>query len=76
VTILGHLQRGGSPSCSDRILASHLGVAAVEGLREGKQGMMAGIVKGELTFTSFSDALENKSTIDPELVRISKILST
>lgn len=75
VTILGHLQRGGSPSCSDRILASQLGVAAVEGLREGRRAEMAGVINNKVCFTSFKDAISSKAVIDPELVRISKILS-
>lgn len=75
VTILGHLQRGGSPSCSDRILASQLGLAAVEGLREGRRAEMAGVINGRLNFTSFKEAISNKASIDPELLRISKILS-
>jgi len=75
VTILGHLQRGGSPSCFDRILASRLGVAAVEGLLNDKRGKMVGIVDDELTFTDLQQAVKNKAQLDNELLRISKILS-
>jgi 6-phosphofructokinase 1 len=75
VTILGHLQRGGSPSCFDRILASRLGVAAVEGLLNDKRGKMAGIVDDELTFTDLQQAVKNKAQLNNELLRISKILS-
>lgn len=75
VTILGHLQRGGSPTCNDRILASQLGVAAVEGLLEGRSGVMAGMIKNELVFTPFAEAIKERSHIDQELIRISKILS-
>lgn len=75
VTILGHLQRGGSPTCADRILASQLGVAAVEALNQGRSGEVAGMINNKLTFTSFEEAINNKLSIDNELVRISKILS-
>ncbi len=75
VTILGHIQRGGSPSCLDRILASHLGVAAVEALMAGKSNVMLGLQNNEITYTSFESAISNKSTISAEHQRISKILS-
>lgn len=75
VTILGHLQRGGSPSCYDRILASQLGVAAVEGLLNGKTDVMAGLVKGSIEYTFLLKAISNKVVLDTELLRISKILS-
>ncbi len=75
VTILGHLQRGGSPSCHDRVLASQLGVAAVEGLLNGKTDVMAGVVKGSIEYTFLLKAISNKAVLDTELLRISKILS-
>lgn len=75
VTILGHLQRGGAPSCFDRVMASKLGVAAVEGLLNGKEDVMAGIVDDELTYTFLQQAVKNKAQLDPELLRISKILA-
>ncbi len=75
VTILGHLQRGGAPSCYDRVLASQLGVAAVEGLLNGKTDVMAGMVKGEIAYTFLQKAISNKAVLDTELLRISKILS-
>jgi 6-phosphofructokinase 1 len=75
VTILGHLQRGGSPSCSDRVLSSELGVAAVEGLLNGRSGVMAGKINNQITYTFFEQAIFNKAYIDQELLRISKILS-
>lgn len=75
VTILGHLQRGGSPSCLDRILASQLGVAAVEALLKGKTDVMAGMQNGSVTYTSLQEAISNKASLNPELLRISKILS-
>lgn len=75
VTILGHVQRGGVPTCFDRILASRLGVAAVEGLREGKSGVMAGIIKNEVAYTSLDDAIAFKDQVDSEIVRVAEILS-
>ena len=75
VTILGHLQRGGSPSCFDRILASQMGVAAVEGLLNGKTDVMVGSVNGEMVYTFLQKSINNKATLNPELLRISKILS-
>ncbi len=75
VTILGHLQRGGSPSCLDRVLASELGVHAVEGLLNGKSRVMVGKVNNQLTYTFFEQAIFNKAYINQDLLRISKILS-
>jgi len=75
VTILGHLQRGGSPSNFDRVLASKLGVAAVEGLLNGKTDVMVGIENHKLTYTFLQQAILNKARIDYELLRISKILA-
>ena len=75
VTILGHTQRGGVPTCIDRILASRLGVAAVEGLREGQTGVMAGIINNKIVYTSLLDAIEFKDHVDDEIVRVAEILS-
>ena len=76
VTILGHIQRGGSPTCYDRILASKLGVAAVEGLLNGKTDVMVGTVGGEIAYTFLQKAIQNKAPLNMELLRISKILAT
>ena len=51
VSVLGHMQRGGSPSCFDRVLASRMGVYAVEALLEGKSNMMVGMIKEEMTLS-------------------------
>ncbi|NVK28258.1 MAG: 6-phosphofructokinase [Flavobacteriia bacterium] len=75
VTILGHLQRGGAPSCFDRVTASKLGLAAVEGLLNGRADVMVGIVDSELTYTFLQQAVMNKAQLDPEMLRISKILA-
>jgi len=60
VCTLGHIQRGGSPTAHDRILASKLGIAAVEGLLAGKQGHAVGELRGEITYTPFKDTWEKK----------------
>ena len=76
ITILGHLQRGGSPTCTDRVISSRLGVAAVEALIEGRHGEAIGIVNNQLKFTPFEEAIRSKAKIDMELNRILKILAT
>lgn len=75
VTILGHVQRGGIPSCFDRVLASRLGVAAVEGLLNGKTNVMAGLVKNDIHYTPFEEAIKFKDEMDGEIVRVADILS-
>jgi 6-phosphofructokinase 1 len=75
VTVLGHIQRGGDPSCFDRVLASRLGVAAVEGLRAGQRDAMVGVVNDTVVFTPFNQAIAaSKVSLDDE-VRIARILS-
>ena len=75
VTVLGHIQRGGSPTCMDRVLASRLGFTAVEALLEGKRGVMVGIVDKEITYTPFEHAVKHIEEINPNLIRMVEILS-
>jgi len=75
VTVLGHIQRGGAPTCADRVLASRLGVAAVEGLMNGKSLVMAGIRSNKVVYTSFEEAIVKQNIINKELIRISEILA-
>ncbi len=75
VTILGHLQRGGSPTYFDRVLASKMGIAAVEGLLKGETGVMVGVRNHTIVYNSFESIMGKRHDIDPELIRISKILS-
>ena len=75
VSILGHIQRGGKPTCMDRVLASRLGVAAVEGLLKGQRGEMAGLICGEVRFTPFAKAIKHIDKINTNLTRIEEILS-
>jgi len=75
ISILGHIQRGGRPTCQDRVLASRLGVGAVEGLIAGRNGVMAGSIHGEVAFTPFKNAIKHIGSINENLVRIVEILS-
>jgi 6-phosphofructokinase 1 len=75
VSILGHMQRGGAPSCFDRVLASRLGVKAVETLLEGKSNYMVGLIKDEIVLTPLEQAVKGKSQVDRELIRVSDIVS-
>lgn len=74
-TILGHVQRGGSPSARDRILASRLGYQAVQALIAGKKSVTVGIVSDQVTLTPFKEAIEGKKTISPDLIALADILS-
>ena len=74
-TILGHIQRGGSPTAKDRVLASRLGYEAVNALLDGKKSKAVGLVGGELRYTDFSDAIGNGKKVDPNLIRMAEILS-
>jgi 6-phosphofructokinase 1 len=76
VTILGHLQRGGSPTYFDRVLASRMGIAAVEGLLEGKKDVMVGIKDNKMVYNAFDTIMGGRyHELDPESLRIAKILS-
>ena len=76
VSVLGHMQRGGAPSCFDRVLASRFGVKAVESLLEGKSNFMVGILGDKITLTPLELAIKGKAHIDQELLRVSDIMST
>lgn len=75
VSILGHIQRGGSPSCNDRILASTLGYEAVIALLKGKRGLMAGQLNNKTVFTPFSKAIKHHQSINKSLLEIARVLS-
>ena len=75
VSVLGHMQRGGSPSCFYRVLASRMGVYAVEALLEGKSNMMVGMIKEEMTLSPLEKAIKGKSEINKDLIRVSDILT-
>lgn len=75
VCTLGHIQRGGSPTSTDRILASNLGIAAVEGLIGGKKGHAVGEIKGQIVYTPFKDTWEKKKGIEDRFFKAIPILS-
>jgi 6-phosphofructokinase 1 len=75
VSVLGHMQRGGSPSCFDRVLASRMGVFAVESLLNGKSNMMVGLKNEEMILSPFEKAIKGKSEINKDLIRVSDILT-
>ena len=75
VTILGHLQRGGTPTAYDRILASRLGVASIEALTEGQRNVMVGIKNDQIVYVPISRAIKIDKPIDKELINVLSILS-
>jgi len=75
VSILGHIQRGGSPTCMDRVLASRVGVAAVEGVIAGRRNEMVGLIHNEIAFTPFELAIKHNMDINPDFLKIVGILS-
>ena len=75
VTILGHVQRGGPPTVTDRILASRLGIAAVEALLAGARDQMAGVINGEVRLTPFTEAVGKRKELGWELMRALSILA-
>jgi 6-phosphofructokinase 1 len=75
VTVLGHIQRGGSPTARDRILASKIGSSAVESIRNGMSGVMIGEIKGEIVSTELSTIWSNKKNVDTNLCHLADILS-
>jgi 6-phosphofructokinase 1 len=75
VSILGHIQRGGKPTCMDRVLASLLGVAAVESLIKGRTGEMVGLIHNDITFTPFDQSVKHHNDVNAEFIRIVEMLS-
>lgn len=75
VTVLGHIQRGGAPSCFDRVLASRLGVAAIDALLQGNKNNMVGIKNNKIIKVTFEEAIKGKNDIDLELLRVADIMS-
>lgn len=75
VSVLGHMQRGGAPTCFDRVLASKMGVKAVEFLLDGESNVMVGFVNGKIKTSSIEEAIKREHEINRELLRISDILS-
>ena len=75
VSVLGHMQRGGAPSCFDRVLASRMGVHAVELLIDGQSNVMVGLNNGKMTTTPLENAIKENNPIDKEILRVSDIMS-
>ena len=75
VTILGHLQRGGTPTAQDRILASRLGVAAIDALKEGQRNVMIGIKNDQIVYVPIERAIKINKPIDRELINVLTVLS-
>lgn len=75
IAIIGHLQRGGSPTCIDRVLASRLGYEAVNALLAGKTNVMVGILNNNISYTTFDDAIAKDKPINRELMKMAEILA-
>lgn len=75
ITVLGHIQRGGAPTCMDRVNASRLGYEAVLALINGKRDLMVGIVNKKVEYTLFENAVKHIQKMDPELVKMLEVLS-
>jgi 6-phosphofructokinase 1 len=76
VCILGHIQRGGSPSCEDRLIASHMGYYAVESLLIGRNNVMIGVINNKIHYTPLDKAVKEKQKIGQEWMKIVKILAS
>jgi 6-phosphofructokinase 1 len=76
VCILGHIQRGGSPSCEDRLIASHMGYYAVESLLIGRHNVMVGVINNKIHYTPLDKAIKEKQKIGQEWMKIVKILAS
>ncbi len=75
VSILGHLQRGGSPTASDRIIASRMGVGAIDAILDGQRNVMIGIRNDEIVYIPFSEAIRSDKPLSPKLVKVLNQLS-
>ncbi len=75
ICVLGHIQRGGSPTARDRILASKLGAAAIDALADGKSGYMVGELRGEIVLTPLRETWEKSKELDNNLLQLVKILA-
>ncbi|MFD2921673.1 6-phosphofructokinase [Terrimonas rubra] len=76
VTVLGHIQRGGSPTCEDRLVASHMGYYAVESLLLGRKNVMVGVINNKIHYTPLDKAVKEKHKIGQEWMKIVKILAS
>lgn len=75
VSTLGHIQRGGAPTAADRVLASRLGLGAVEGLMNGEKNVMVGVIDHQLVYTPLIDAIEKKKPVSPDLINLVDVIN-
>ncbi len=75
VSVLGHIQRGGNPTCMDRVNSSRMGFSAVEALLAGKKGVMIGIINNKISYTPFKNAVKHINEVHPDLERMMRILA-
>jgi 6-phosphofructokinase 1 len=76
VSVLGHIQRGGKPTCMERVNASRMGYSAVQALLEGKKNVMIGIINKEIYFTPFSQAIKHIEELNPDLINMMEVLAS
>jgi len=76
ICVLGHIQRGGSPTCEDRLVASHMGYYAVESLMVGRKNVMVGVINNKIHYTPLEKAVKEKQKIGQEWMKIVKILAS
>lgn len=76
ITILGHVQRGGKPTALDRIIASRMGLAAIDALLDDQKSIMIGIQNDDIVHVSFSKAIKNEKPVHPDLLMVQQIMST
>ena len=76
VVVLGHVQRGGSPTCMERVRASQMGMEAVESLIAGKRDVMIGLVDKKIEFTPFDKAIKHTGEMTEKLLRLTEVMST
>jgi 6-phosphofructokinase 1 len=75
LTVLGHVQRGGAPGAFDRLLATHLGAAAVQRLTQGESGCLAGWLSGAVATTPLAEVVTKRKTLDPRVVELARVLA-
>lgn len=76
VTVLGHVQRGGSPTCMERVRASRLGMEAVKALLNGQSQIMVGVIHKDIAYTPFQKAIKHNRKVEPVLAHLAEVLST
>ena len=74
-SVLGHIQRGGNPTCMDRVNSSRMGFSAVEALLNGKKGVMIGIINNKIAYTPFENATKHIQELHPDLVKMMRVLA-